>query len=89
MSHIKCTRNTSYGIGKGKSKDFKTGEIYEVGKDKDISAEIASQMKGNRSAVDYVKPTKETLVEENKSMKPDENKGADAKKQTKKQGVTK
>ncbi|MCK5617724.1 hypothetical protein KAR91_88485 [Candidatus Pacearchaeota archaeon] len=89
MSHIKCTRNTSYGIGKGKSKNFEAGKIYEVGKDKDLTAEIASQMKGNRSAVDYVKPTKKTLVEENKSSKPDENKGSDAKKPTKGKGGTK
>ena len=80
MAHIKCTRTTSYGVGNGKTKTFEEGKIYEVGKDKDITAEIVAQMKGNRAAIDYVKPTKETLVEENKSMSIDENKGKQSQK---------
>lgn len=75
MNHIKCTRNTSYSIGEGKTVDPKAGEIYSVGRGKDISLDIAIQMIQNRTAVEYIKPTKETLVEENKSTNPvDENK---------------
>ena len=75
MNHIKCTRNTSYSLGEGKTFDAKADEVYAVGRGKDVSAEIAIQMVDNRTAVAYVKPTKETLIEENKSADPvDENK---------------
>ncbi len=75
MNHIKCTRNTSYSLGEGNTFDAKAGEVYSVGRGKDVSAEIAVQMIQNRTAVAYIKPTKETLVEENKAVNPvDENK---------------
>ena len=79
MNHIKCTRNTSYSLGEGKTFDAEAGKVYSVGRNKDVSAEIAIQMIQNRTAVAYVKLTKETLVEENKAANPvDGNKSDDS-----------
>lgn len=75
MKHIKCTRKTSYSLAGGKTFDAKAGKVYSVGRNKDVPFTIARQMVDNRTAVAYVKTTKETLIEENKSGYPvDENK---------------
>ena len=67
MKQIKCTRNTTYGLGGGQSADFKAGKTYEIGKGEgQVTEHIAIQMLNNRTAVAIA----HTPVEENKSINP-------------------